>query len=282
MVRRSLSTLAAGVLHKSAGVALPFGELLTTQFAAPAANRLTPAGVGGATVIGRYFSRRGRLLPGQAAAAVSSLVVLGGFADLLAFAALIGLGTLLGFSGASGEVPMLVNRIVGLIPVSATWWLWVAAGSAMVVGAAAWLLRHRVGAMSRRIADAVRFHRTSLGALVHQPGRLATLVSASAGTTLCLAAGFAVAATSGPTGLPASNFCALMVGYMLAAAAGNAMPTPGGIGTADAAFVGVLVAAHMPAPTALATVLVFRVVTFWAPAVLGLCMMQPLRRRGAL
>jgi uncharacterized membrane protein YbhN (UPF0104 family) len=73
-----------------------------------------------------------------------------------------------------------------------------------------------------------------------------------------------------------------MIGYMIASAASNALPTPGGIGTADAALTGVLLAAHVPAGNALATVFAFRLLSFWVPALIGLCALAPLRRRGAL
>ncbi|MDQ1720703.1 MAG: hypothetical protein QOI26_437, partial [Pseudonocardiales bacterium] len=274
---------AAAAARAAAGVPLPFGELVATQFASSAANRLTPAGLGGATVTGRYFVRRGRLQPTQAAAAVSALALLGSTADVLAFATVIGLGTAAGLAGASGEVPLLLSKVIGLVPVpTGSWWLWTAAGAASAIIAMACLQRQRTAAIARRLTGGLRTYRASLGSLVRRPGRLAALMTASAATTLLLAAGFAAAATLGPAGLSASTFCALMIGYMVAAAAGNALPTPGGIGTADAALVGVLVAAQLPVAHAVAIVLAFRLVTFWAPAVIGLGLMRPLRRRGAL
>jgi uncharacterized membrane protein YbhN (UPF0104 family) len=108
------------------------------------------------------------------------------------------------------------------------------------------------------------------------------VLGGSAATTLALATGFAAAATLTPNGLPGAMFCALMAGYMIASGAGNAMLTPGGIGTADAALVGVLAAAGSPLHIALPTVLAFRLITFWLPAVVGLGCARQLRRCGAI
>jgi uncharacterized membrane protein YbhN (UPF0104 family) len=278
----SLQYVAAALSARAAaGVALPFRELVATQIAATAANSLTPVGLGGVTVTGRYYARRGRLQPSQAAAAVSALAVFGGAADILAFALLIGVGSLIGVAGASGEVPLLVDRLVSLVPRPSATWIWGAAVIFVVV-----LLvttsRLRRAHLVRRAADGARAYRRTISVLVRRPGRMSVLMSASASTTLLMAAGFAAIATLGPAALPVATFGAVMIGYMVASAAGNAVPTPGGIGTADAAFTGVLVAAHVPLATAIGTVLAYRLITFWAPVVLGAVLIRPLRRRGAL
>jgi uncharacterized membrane protein YbhN (UPF0104 family) len=262
-------------------VPLPFGELLAVQFAAAAANRITPAGLGGATVMGRYLIRRSRLRPSQAVAAVSALAVLGSAADVLAFGTLFGLGALLG-SGAGAELPLLLSRLAGLVPLSGGRWFWGATGAGAAVLVILCTSRLREGARGRRIADALRRYHRTLDLLVRQPARLAALLGASASTTLLLAVGFAAISTLGSHALPSSSFFALMIGYMVASAAGNAIPVPGGIGAAELALMGVLTAEQMPVANALSTVLAFRLVTFWTPAVIGAFLVRPLRRRGAL
>src|SRR5664279_5258338 len=93
----ALQYLAAAVSARAAaGVELPFGELVAVQIAGTAVNSVTPVGVGGATLNGRYFARRGGLRPAQAGAAISVLAVLGGTSDVLAFAVMIGLGSVIG------------------------------------------------------------------------------------------------------------------------------------------------------------------------------------------
>lgn len=273
---------AAAASRAAAGVRLPIRELLAIQLTAAAANRLTPAGLGGAGVTGRFFSRRGGLQPTEAVAAVSALAVLGAVADVGAFGLLIGVGLLLGSPGAGREVPLLLSRLTALVPVPgalATGVL-VAVGVVVVaVGATPRVRRSR--AVARLRAAAGQFGR-AVSLLLRRPARLASLLAASAGTTLALAAGFATAASLGPTGLPPAAFGASMIGYMVAAAAGNALPTPGGVGAADAGFVAVLLAAGAAATPAVATVFAFRLVTFWIPAACGALLARRLRRAGAL
>ncbi|MDT4917631.1 MAG: hypothetical protein QOH89_2331 [Pseudonocardiales bacterium] len=273
---------AAAASRAAAGVRLPVAELIAMQFTASAANRLTPAGIGGAGVIARYLTRRGQLAPAEAAAAVSSLALLGGLADVAAFAVVVGAGTVFGLAGAATEVPMLLSRLIGLVPVPVSWWRYAVLGIGVGVALTVAIppIRHSTAVRRGRFAAGQFIH--AVATLIRRPRRLATLMGASAATTLVLAAGFAAAAVVGPTALSPAGFAALMIGYMVASAAGNAVPTPGGIGTADAALAGVLLAAHATAAAALATVLAFRIVTFWVPALAGVALARPLRRRGAL
>jgi uncharacterized membrane protein YbhN (UPF0104 family) len=207
---------------------------------------------------------------------------LGALADLVAFAALIGAGTLLDLPGVAAEAPALAARVTGLVSFSGRAVAWLAVGLLVAIAVTTLALRRRAIPALRRVASGLREFSDQLAGLMRRPARLGTLLAASSTTTLLLAAGFAAAATVPSYGLPPSHFAALMVGYMVAAAAANALPTPGGIGTADAAFVGVLVEGQMAAGPALATVLVFRLITFWLPAVAGLFTGRALRRSGAL
>jgi uncharacterized membrane protein YbhN (UPF0104 family) len=273
---------SAGASRAAAGVGLPFRELFAAQFTASAANRLTPAGLGGAGVIGRFLVRRGGLAPAEATAAVSALGVLGALADVAVFGVLIGLGCVFGLAGAGAEVPALLSRLRSLVPIPGSNWRWLLLATGLMAAAVVALPSVRRSDQVRRAtAGAARFG-TTVRVLLAHPGRLAALMGASGGTTVALALGFAGTAVLGPTALPIAGFGALMIGYMVASAAGNALPTPGGIGTADAALVGVLLAAGAGAGAAVATVLAFRIVTFWAPAVVGLALARPLRRAGAL
>lgn len=279
----SLQYLAAAVSARAAaGVDLPYGELVAVQVAGTAANSVTPVGLGGATVNGRYFARRGGLAPAQTGAALSVLAVLGGTSDVLAFALLVAFGSVFGIAGASAEVPLLLHRVLGWVPTSGTTWAWIAAGVTVGAAIAALVTRRREAVLVRRLASGARAYRHTVTGMLRSPGRLTVLMGASAATTLLMAAGFAAIATLGPAALPLHSFGALMIGYMVASAAGNAVPTPGGIGAADAAFAGVLLAAHVPVAAAVGTVLAYRLITFWAPVAVGAGLVRPLRRRGAL
>ncbi len=271
---------AAGAARAAAGVRLPVGELVATQFVAAAANRLTPAGLGGATVNGRFFHRRGLLSAGGAAAAVSTLSALGAVADLIGFAAVVAFGTAAGLPGVRGEIPLLAHKISGLLPIPTGAW-WIVPTIALPIAALACVPSLRRAIHTRRTRT-LRGYGTTLVSLLRSPARVTALMSYSAATTLTLAAGFAAAATLSHTGIALGSFCALMIGYMAASAAGSVVPTPSGIGTADAALVGVLAAFGSSLAHAVPIVIAFRLVTFWLPALLGLGLARPLRRRGAL
>lgn len=270
---------AAGAARAAAGVRLPVGELVAIQFAASAANRVTPAGLGGATVNGRFFHRRGLLSPGGAAAAVSAMAALGAVAGVVGFAVVLALGSAAGLPGVGGEVPELLHKITGLLPIPVGGW-WLVPAAAVPVGVIAVMPAWRRG-IARR-ARMLRGYGTTFVQLLRQPARVAALMSCSAAATLTLAAGFAAAATVSSTGIAPSSFCALMIGYMAASAACNCVPTPGGIGTADAGLVAVLAASGSSLAGAVPIVIAFRLVTFWLPALLGLGLARPLRRRGAV
>ena len=51
---------------------------------------------------------------------------------------------------------------------------------------------------------------------------------------------------------------------------GNWLPVPGGVGGTDLGLVGALVIYGLPALTATAAVLLYRVIELWIPAVLGI------------
>jgi uncharacterized membrane protein YbhN (UPF0104 family) len=74
----------------------------------------------------------------------------------------------------------------------------------------------------------------------------------------------------------------LLVAFMLAAAAGTSVPIPAGLGTTEAALIAVPVPAHVPAGHAVQVGLIFRLLTFWLPAVLGLLALPHLRRHHAI
>jgi uncharacterized membrane protein YbhN (UPF0104 family) len=95
---------------------------------------------------------------------------------------------------------------------------------------------------------------------------------------------FAFVATTAmvPGPRPAAGLAALVVAFMLGAAAGSAVPVPAGLGSTEAALAAVVVGAALPAAHAVEVVLVFRLITFWLPAVAGVLATRTLYRRRAL
>lgn len=271
--------LAAAVAARAAsGRPLPWGETVAAQFAASAVNRITPGGLGGDALNARFFARRGGLRAAESAGAVSALVVFGALADLLALLGVVAVAALLGVPGIGTYSSALVRVLTRLSPGSVWWWV----GGAVAVAAAAAAVvafRQRGRRAARRALAAAARYAVTIRDLAADPRRLLTLAGASASTTLVLGAGFATTAVLSGSGVPVRMFGAVLIGYMVGSAVGNVIPVPGGVGTTDAAFVAVLVTAGMPVAQATGTALLFRVVTFWAPAALGVPALRLLQVR---
>jgi uncharacterized membrane protein YbhN (UPF0104 family) len=60
------------------------------------------------------------------------------------------------------------------------------------------------------------------------------------------------------------------------------VPLPAGLGGSEAAYVAVLISVQVPAAHAVEEVLLFRVLTFWAPAAIGVVATRYLYRRKAI
>jgi uncharacterized membrane protein YbhN (UPF0104 family) len=78
------------------------------------------------------------------------------------------------------------------------------------------------------------------------------------------------------------NFALVAVVYLAGAAIGQAAPTPGGLGAVEAALAAGLTAAGLEAGTAVSAVLLYRLITFWAPTVPGYWAFTKLTKDGLL
>ena len=293
LVLAGLHYLASAVaLRTAAGLPLPIRQSFKVQLAAAAANRVTPAGLGAAAVNARYLMRNGRDGT-QVISVLSALGLLGAVADAIVFALVIVVGGWFGMHGAAHELGALAHRLTG--PVAGAWnllgWsgvLAIAAGLALVVATVTTCRRRRRGADNRgaaRIAGLARrlCHdlRVQFGGLLRAPSRLAVLLFCSAATTLTLAVGFMLTAqfASHGTTIGAGG---LVVAYMLGGMAGAVAPGPAGAGATEAALAGILISGGMPAAAAISAVVFYRLVTFWAPPLLGVWALRGLRREAAI
>ncbi|SEG80475.1 Uncharacterized membrane protein YbhN, UPF0104 family [Thermomonospora echinospora] len=254
--------LAAVTLRAVAGGGLPFGTTLGVQFTAAAANRLTPGGLGAAAVNTRYLVCRG--IP--AARAVTSVAVMqaaGAVADLLLLLVIVALS-------GGGALRVLASRAgaaAGALPV-------VPALVLSAVLALAAVTYGRRALRSRAFAHAV----AGCAGLLRRPRDLVLTLLASASTTLVMALAMAVSALAVPgTGVTPADLWVLVTAYLVGAAAGAALPSPGGVGGTEAALVAALTALGVAAGPALQAVLLFRAVTYWAPVPVGLVTARALR-----
>ncbi|MFE6524980.1 YbhN family protein [Streptomyces sp. NPDC057794] len=245
-----LTWVAASCTRQGAVVErLPRRRLLATQFAAGAANHLLPTGLGASAVNLRFMTVCGLpLTRSSAALALYLLAESVGRVTLLA-------ALFLAFPGAL--------RLGALVPETAF-------GPLLAAVAAVLLIAVAVLGLVRRLRTALlSFLRTALGEAreVHtRPARALALWGGALAFPALQATVLVLVARALGLDVPAAH---LAVAYLAATCAVALVPTPGGIGSVEAALVVALVAAGGPAAVATAVVLAFRVVTVWLPLVPG-------------
>ncbi|MEV7145178.1 lysylphosphatidylglycerol synthase domain-containing protein [Streptomyces sp. NPDC093084] len=232
---------------------LPRGRLVAAQFAAGAANHLLPAGAGAAVVNLRFLTRCG-LSVRRSATALAVKAAVGGIVRCVLGAALL--------AASPGTVRLSV-------PVPHPTVLWPALAGAAVLAVA---LAVRLGpALGRALADVRDVHRRGARAGALWGGSVAFALL-HAGVVLAVVRAIGL-------GLPASR---VAVAYLVAAGAAALLPTPGGLGSLDAALALALTAAGAPGPDAVAAVLGYRLLTGWLPMLPGLLVLALLAHRKAV
>jgi uncharacterized membrane protein YbhN (UPF0104 family) len=263
--------VAAYTLRAGSGRRLPLRENIMTQFSAAAANRLMPAGLGAAAVNARFLSVQG-MPAGAAVAVVAALHVIGPASDLLLFLAILGVSHWIGggaaavLAGTGAHVADLSGRLP--LPV-------LAALAGLLVIAVVWWCRRPAPRRAESLASAV----TGLMGLLRRPLDLLMALGTSAATTLIMAVAFVISVLAIPGASAGGKVLALLVAYLLASAAGAAVPTPSGLGSTEAALIAVLAVIGISAGHAIQAVVLFRLITYWAPVPIGLCTARPLNLR---
>ncbi|MET8564386.1 YbhN family protein [Streptomyces flaveolus] len=245
-----LTWVAAAVTRQGAVLQpLPKGRLLATRFAAGAANHLLPTGLGAGAVNLRFMTVCG-VPPARSSAALALYLLaecagrLGLLAALLiAFPDALRLGPLLPDGPA---LPLLLG----------------AAGLLVVAGAVAALVRPprtRGCAFAREALDEARSVHT-------RPARALALWGGSLAFPALQAAGLAAVGQALRLPVPPAH---MVLAYLAATVAVALVPTPGGLGSVEAALIVALVAVGGPAAVATAVVLAYRIITVWLPLVPG-------------
>ncbi|WP_406362210.1 YbhN family protein [Streptomyces sp. NBC_00715] len=246
----ALTWVAAALTRQGAVMErLPARRLLATQFAAGAANHLLPTGLGAGAVNLRFMTVCGVPLARSSAALALYLL-----AEATARLGLL-LGLLIAFPDAL--------RLGGLLPDGAVGPLLLGIGLLVALAAATLLLVRRLR------TPVVSFLRTALGEArsVHtRPARAFALWGGSLAFPLLQAAG--LAAVGRALGLPVSP-AHMVIAYLAATVAVALVPTPGGLGSVEAALTVALVAAGSPVAVATAVVLAYRIITVWVPLLPG-------------
>ncbi|MGW0822834.1 lysylphosphatidylglycerol synthase transmembrane domain-containing protein [Streptomyces sp. NPDC002845] len=245
-----LTWVAAAFTRQGALVErLPARRLLATQFAAGAANHLLPTGLGASAVNLRFMTVHGVPLARSSAALALYLL-----AESIARVGLL-LALLLAFPGALRLGTLLPEGALG--PLAAV-------VAIVLCGAVAVLL------LVRRVRTAVvSFLRTALGEArsVHtRPSRALALWGGSLAFPTLQASGLVAVGLALGLDVPVTH---VIVAYLAATVAVALVPTPGGLGSVEAALVVALVAAGGPVAVATAVVLAYRIITVWLPLLPG-------------
>ncbi|MGP4043634.1 lysylphosphatidylglycerol synthase transmembrane domain-containing protein [Streptomyces sp. 2A115] len=245
-----LTWVAAAVTRQGALVErLPKGRLLAAQFAAGAANHLLPTGLGASAVNLRFMT-----VCGVPLARSSSALALYMLAESIARIGLL-LALLIAFPDALRVDVLLPNGSVGP--------LLLVVGAVVCVAVTVLLLIRRVRTV------VFTFLRTALGEArsVHsRPARALALWGGAITFPALQAAGLAAVGQALGLSVPPLH---MAVAYLAATVAVALVPTPGGLGSVEAALIVALVAAGGPAAVATAVVLAYRIITVWLPLLPG-------------
>jgi uncharacterized membrane protein YbhN (UPF0104 family) len=255
---------AAGTVSQLGSVAmrLPLRRLFAVQVAATFANHVLPSGSGGMAVNVRFLRRCG-ISRGAAVGAVALNLVAGTVTHLVVLLAALSLApSSLAVGGRSGG--LAVGR-----------WPLVVAAVLVAVVVLMWVLRAAVARVARRLAARLRI----LSAVLRSPRRAVQLWSGSIAVPVlhCLVVYAVLRSLDGSVPL-----APVALAYLTASSVAALVPSPGGFGALDATLVAGLVAVGTPSTVALATVLVYRLLTVWLPLLPGACVLAVLIRRGVV
>ena len=254
---------AALALSGSVAEPLPFGPNLAVQVASSFASIATPAQLGGVALKGRFLQRRG-IDPPVAVAAIGLNTVAAFLVHISILAAFV-------FWAGSSDLDkinlpsaMTVGLIVG-----------------GVVAVLAVIAALPIGRRFLRNTAYPTFRRSASGIVdvARRPVRLAGLLGGSAVITLAYAGALVASVAAFHGDLP---FSAVAIVYLIGAVVQSVSPTPGGLGPAEAAYIGGLTAIGLSSERAVAAVLLFRLLTFWLPVIPGWVAMNWLQRSHAL
>ena len=255
-------TYGAAAIGMRGGVSepLPLAPTIQAQLASSFVNRVTPANVGGMALNVRYLQKAG-VPPPEAVTGIGLNVLAGGVVHivlLIVFFAWAGRSGDTGFSLPSSSKLLVVLAVVLAL--------------LGVVAATRWGRRVLRTHVWRNVKQSL----SSMALIVRSPRRLLALFGGSMGVTLAYVVALACAANAFDAGVSLAQVGAVYLGSSLIAAAA---PTPGGLGAMEAALVAGFTAIGMDGAIAVATVLSYRLATYWLPILPGWIAFRLLERR---
>lgn len=253
----ALGTWVSSALAQQGAVPqrLPGGRLVAAQLAASAANHVLPAGLGAGAVNLRFLMRCG-LPVGRSASALAVKATAGVVVRIVL------IGVLAAVCPGVLRVPDISLGVVGVV--------------LAVLVLVTVLLNCPLWPRCRRALGTVL---TDIRAVHVRPHRAAALWGGSLAFAAlnCLV----LICVTQAVELPLSPARVALL-YLAASSAAALLPTPGGIGSLDAALVFALTASGTTASAAASVVLGYRLLTVWLPLIPGLLVLGVLVRRKAL
>jgi uncharacterized membrane protein YbhN (UPF0104 family) len=238
---------------------LPPGLLFASQVGAGAANQVLPGGLGAHVVTLRFL--RGRGIPFARATASLALYSL-----VKPVARMVLILTLLAaFPGTVRMGEFVLDERMVLMAV----------GCVTIGLATAVLIVTFIPPVRRVLLSLLRVALTDARLLHTQPSRVLALWGGAIAFPLLQASTLACVGAS--LALPLS-WQQMVLAYLAASTAVGAIPTPGGIGSVDAALVLTLAAFGAPMALATSTVVGYRVLTVWFPLLPGVIVLSALVR----
>jgi uncharacterized membrane protein YbhN (UPF0104 family) len=226
---------------------LTYGRTVIIQIAGVFANRLLPSGVGSIGINFLYLRKVGHNV-----AQAASVITINNVIGLMAHISVIGLLLIFDARSFSGlQTPLLPRKII-----------WI--GLILLI---AFLLAFYIADSYRhKIAIRLQQFLVQLGAFRHRKQPIALAYGASICLVLVNVASLlcAVRAVHGTI-----SFEVALIVFTFGLVIGTITPTPGGLGGAEAGLVGALVAYGTPLSTAVASAVLYRLISYWFSLVLG-------------
>jgi uncharacterized membrane protein YbhN (UPF0104 family) len=237
---------------------LPFVPTVLTQVACSFLNLITPNGIGGTALQIDYLHKQDVPVASAGSAMVLSTGVGGAIQMILFLGAAAITSTAVetsSSSDSSGSTTLIVIAVV-----------------AALVG-----IILAVPKIRGKVVPQVKRAATDIWAVVRNPRKALQLIGGDTAGNLIYPALLGLCLIAFNQHL---DFAQLVVVQVGAGMVGNVAPVPGGIGVTEAALTGGLTAFGIPPTAALATVLVFRGITFAIPPIFGFFTLRWLRAKG--
>lgn len=259
----SALTFAGASLALGGSVSAPlrFGRTYMTQLAVAFSGLVAPAAIGNIALNTRYLQRSG-IKPAVAGASV-------GVAQLAQFCSyfvlLVISGVLAGTGSRTSFTPPPV--LVAAIPIVIV----------IVLGLLAVPRIRRI--ITGRVLPQIRTAVPQVLSVLQHPAKLGQLL----GGALMLDISFVAAMVCATRAFgAAAPIAAIAVVYFAGAIIGSAVPTPGGLGGIEAAMSAGLIAIGIDGGTAVSSVLLYRLATYWVPIPFGWFSLNRLQKAQAI